>query len=53
VSGRSRIRIPKTGQILLSVASGSPPLQTSTQVAGLPWRYDAETGTANSLHAPA
>jgi len=24
---------------------------TSTQVAVLPWRYDAEMGTANSLHA--
>jgi len=26
---------------------------TSTQVAVLPWRYDAEMGTANSLHASA
>jgi len=25
----------------------------STQVAVLPWRYDAEMGTANSLHASA
>jgi len=24
---------------------------TSTQVAVLPWRFDAEMGTANSLHA--
>jgi len=24
---------------------------TSTQAAVLPWRYDAELGTANSLHA--
>jgi len=26
-------------------------VSTSTQVAVLPWRYDAEMGTANSLHA--
>jgi len=26
---------------------------TSTQVAVLPWRYDAEMGAANSLHASA
>jgi len=26
---------------------------TSAQVALLPWRYDAEMGTANSLHASA
>jgi len=26
---------------------------TSTQVAVLPWRYDAEMGTANSLHTSA
>jgi len=25
----------------------------STQVAVLPWRYDAKMGTANSLHASA
>jgi len=26
---------------------------TSTKVAVFPWRYDAEMGTANSLHASA
>jgi len=26
---------------------------TSTQITVLPWRYDAEMGTANSLHASA
>jgi len=26
---------------------------TSTQVAVMPWRYDTEMGTANSLHASA
>jgi len=26
---------------------------TSTQVAVLPWRYDAEMDTANTLHASA
>jgi len=26
---------------------------TSMQVAELPWRYDAEMGTANSLHSSA
>jgi len=26
---------------------------TSTQAAELPWRYDTEMGTANSLHASA
>jgi len=26
---------------------------TSTQEAAFPWRYDAELGTANSLHASA
>jgi len=26
---------------------------TSTQVAVLPWRYDTEMGTTNSLHASA
>jgi len=26
-------------------------VSTSTQMAVLPWRYDAEMGTANSLHA--
>jgi len=26
---------------------------TSTQLAVLPWRYDAEMGTDNSLHASA
>jgi len=28
-------------------------VSTSTQVAVLPWRYDMEMGTANSLHASA
>jgi len=26
---------------------------TSTQVSKLPWRYDMESGTANSLHTSA
>jgi len=55
VCGRSTVRFPKAGQFLHSVAIVSPPLQhlRSTQVAVLGWRYDAEMGTANSLHASA
>jgi len=42
---------PMACQILHSDANVSPPLQTFTQVAVWPWRYDAELGTANSLYA--
>jgi len=51
VCGRSRVCFPKAGQTLHSVANGSPTTSTSMQVVVLPWRYDVEMGTANSLHA--
>jgi len=38
----------QAGQISYSVANGSPPLQ---HLRKLSWRYDAEMGIANSLHA--
>jgi len=37
------------GQILHSVANGSPTLQFLRKIAVLPWRYGAEVGTADSL----
>jgi len=37
-----------------SLANGSPPIDlTSTQFAVLSWRYNAEMGAANTLHASA
>jgi len=42
------------GKIGIANGNGSPTRQHhSTQPAVLPWRYDAEMGTANSLHASA
>jgi len=53
VPNRSREFESQAGQVLHSVANGSSPLQHLRQVAVLPWRYDTEMGTANSLHASA
>jgi len=50
VRGRSRVRIislPNLKQRFKRFATASKPMQ----VAVLPWRYDAEMGTAKSLHA--
>jgi len=49
VCGRSRVCESQRSAKSNSVASGSPTTSTSTQVVVLPWRYDAEMGTANSL----
>jgi len=38
---------------VILVENGCLVTSTSTQVAVLPWRYDAEIGTANLLHASA
>jgi len=45
----------QTGQILHSVANHRwfTTVSTSTKVVVLPWRYDAEMGTANSSPASA
>jgi len=50
---RSRVRIPKAGQILHKRSKRTATASTFTQVAVLPWRYDSEMGTTNSLHASA
>jgi len=47
------MRASCAGQILHSVANGSPCFNIYTQVAMLPWRYNAEMGTAHPLHASA
>jgi len=39
--------------ILLIIFKRFATASTSTQAAVLPWRYDAEMGTVNSLHASA
>jgi len=54
-------RVPRMREVQSSFPKGQPNLtqrckrftiaSTSTQVAVLPWRYDAEKGTAKSLHA--
>jgi len=56
-------RVPRVREVESSFPKGRPNFaqrckgfataSTSTQVAVLPWRYDAELGTANSLHASA
>jgi len=56
-------RVPRVREIESSNPKGRPNLtqrcqrfttaSTSTQVTVLPWRYDTEMGTANSLHASA
>jgi len=53
--------VPRVREVESSFAKARPNLtqrykrfataSTSTQVAVLPWRYDAEMSTANSLHA--
>jgi len=55
--------MPRVREVESSFPKGRPNLtqrckrfattSTSTQVAVLPWRYDAEMGTANSLYASA
>jgi len=46
--GRSEVQMPDR-KILHSIANGLPPLQhPPTQVAVLPWCYDAELATANA-----
>jgi len=45
--------IPKSRPNLAQRCKRFPTASTSTQVAVLPWRYDAEICTANSLHASA
>jgi len=40
----------QAGEILYSIANGSPPPEHYTSSC-VPWRYDAEIGNANSLHA--
>jgi len=57
------LRIPRVRKIASSNSKGRPNLtkrckrfvstSTSIQVAVLPWRYNAEMGTANLLHASA
>jgi len=42
----------RVGQISYSIANGSPPPHIYA-LSVLPWRYDAEMGTANSLHTSA
>jgi len=54
-------RVPREQEVENSFLKGLPNLtqhckrfttaSTSTQVAGMPWRYDAGMGTTNSLHA--
>jgi len=54
-------RVPRVREVESSFFKDRPNLtqrckrfataSTSTQVAVLPWRYDADMGTANSLHA--
>jgi len=54
-------RVPQVRKVESSFSKDRPRLtqrcqrfataSTSTQKAVLPWRYDAEMGTANSLHA--
>jgi len=56
-------RVPRVREVENSNPKGRPNLtprckwlataSTSTQVAVLPWCYDAEMDTANSLHASA
>jgi len=56
-------RVPRVLEVESSFLKGRPNLtqrckrvataSTSTKVAVLPWRYDAEMGTANSLHSSA
>jgi len=57
------MRVPRVREVESSFPKGRPNLtqrckrfatdSTSTHVAVLPWRYDAEMGIANSLHASA
>jgi len=49
---RSRVQIP-AGQILHSMANGTPPLHFKPVAVVLPWCYVAEMCTANSLYASA
>jgi len=44
---------PKAGQNLIQLCKRFVTSLTSTQVAVLLWRYDAEISTANSLRASA
>jgi len=60
---RLNAQVPRVLEVESSNPKGRPNLtqrskrfataSTFTQVAMLPWRYDAEMGTANSLHASA
>jgi len=55
--------VPRVWEVESSFPNGRPNFKqrckrfatasTSTQVVVLPWRYDAEMGTANLLHASA
>jgi len=56
------MRVPRVQEVLVKIPDWPNLTQrckrfvtvsTFTQVAVLPWRYDAEMGTVNSLHASA
>jgi len=50
VCGKSGVQIPDRLN-LTQRCKRFATVSTSTQVAVLPWRYDTELATANSLHA--
>jgi len=52
VCGKSGVQIPNQPN-MRQFANGSPPLEHLASIAMLTWLYDAELGTANSLHGSA